>query len=54
MSEQAEKIFNALVDNNTDAANQAFDSAIKDKIQTVMDVKKVQVTSQIFNSNEQE
>lgn len=50
MSEGAQKIFNALVNNDNDAAQEAFNSAIADKIQSAMDVKKVQMTGDIFNN----
>ena len=50
MSEGATKIFNALLSNDNDAAKEAFDSAIADKVQSVMDVKKVKMTSDIFNN----
>ena len=54
MSEQAAKIFNALVTNDTDAAKNAFDEAIKDKVQSVMDVKRVEVAGNIYNQKESE
>tara|TARA_A100001391_G_C5061946_1_gene276242 strand:- start:1269 stop:1457 length:189 start_codon:yes stop_codon:yes gene_type:complete len=50
MSEGATKIFNALLSNDNDAAKEAFDSAIADKVQSVMDVKKVKMTGDIFNN----
>ena len=50
MSEGATKIFNALLSNDNDAAKEAFDSAIADKVQSVMDIKKVKMTSDIFNN----
>jgi hypothetical protein len=50
MSEGATKIFNALLSNDNDAAKEAFDSAIADKVQSVMDIKKVKMTGDIFNN----
>lgn len=50
MSEGATKIFNALVNNDDAAAKEAFSAAIADKVQSTMDVKKVQMTSDIFNN----
>lgn len=50
MSEGAQKIFNALVNDDDAAAQEAFNSAIADKIQSAMDVKKVKMTGDIFNN----
>lgn len=43
-----EELFNALVNNNEDAAFESFKAAIDDKLQTALDVKKVALTSDIF------
>jgi|TARA_E500000318_G_scaffold111538_1_gene130488 hypothetical protein len=50
MSEGATKIFNALVNNDNAAAKEEFSAAIADKVQSTMDVKKVQMTGDIFNN----
>jgi hypothetical protein len=44
-----EKIFNALVKNDRDEALSAFKDAIQQKVNTAMDVRRVGLTSQIFN-----
>lgn len=49
MSENATKIFNALISDDTEGAKAAFDVAIKDKVQDVMDTRKVKLTGDIFN-----
>ena len=50
MSEGATIIFNALVNNDNAAAKEEFSAAIADKVQSTMDVKKVQMTGDIFNN----
>tara|TARA_B100001093_G_scaffold333037_2_gene318028 strand:+ start:3235 stop:3426 length:192 start_codon:yes stop_codon:yes gene_type:complete len=50
MSEEATKLFNALVSDNTEGAKIAFDQAITSKVEDVLDVRKVGLTSQIFNN----
>lgn len=44
------KLFNALVSNDENTAQTAFDEAIAEKLKTSMEVKKVAVTANIFNS----
>lgn len=48
----AEELFKALVNNNEDAAFETFKAAIGDKLQTALDVKKVAITSTIFNNQD--
>ena len=48
----SEKIFNALIKNNKDEALNAFKDAIQQKINTAMDVRRVGLTSQIFNDGD--
>lgn len=48
----AEEIFNALVKNDTDEALNAFKDAIQQKLDTAMDVRRVGLTSQIFNGGD--
>ena len=48
----SEKIFNALVKNDKDEALNAFKDAIQQKIETAMDVRRVGLTSQIFNDGD--
>ena len=47
-----EKIFNALVKNDKDEALSAFKDAIQQKIETAMDVRRVGLTSQVFNDGD--
>jgi len=51
--EYTQKIFSALVNNNEEAAHEAFENAISAKLQTALDVKKVAVASQLFNKEEE-
>jgi hypothetical protein len=48
----SEKIFNALVKNDKDEALNAFKDAIQQKLDTAMDVRRVGLTSQIFNDGD--
>ena len=50
MSEEATKLFNALVSDDTEGAKAAFDQAITSKVEDVLDVRKVGLTGQIFNN----
>ena len=50
MSEEATKLFKALVSNDTEGAKSAFDQAITSKVEDVLDVRKVGLTGQIFNN----
>jgi hypothetical protein len=54
MSEEATKLFNALVSDDTEGAQAAFDQAITSKVEDVLDVRKVGLTSQIFNQTGKE
>lgn len=48
----SERIFNALVKNDKDEALNAFKDAIQQKLDTAMDVRRVGLTSQIFNNGD--
>lgn len=50
MSEEATKLFNALVSDNTEGAKEAFDQAITSKLEDALEVRKVGLTGQIFNN----
>ena len=50
MSEEATKLFNALVSDNTEGAKEAFDQAITNKLEDALEVRKVGLTGQIFNN----
>lgn len=43
------KIINAVADGETSAANEAFSKAIKEKVNLVLDIKKVAITTEIYN-----
>lgn len=43
------KIIDAVAEGNTSVANQAFAKAIKEKVDTILDIKKVAITSEIYN-----
>jgi len=47
--EATEKLFNSLVQNDETSAQEHFQTAIADKMQQALDVKKVAVTADIFN-----
>ena len=46
-----EQLFNSLVKNDEESAFESFKSAIKHKMEQAMEVKKVAVTSEIFNQD---
>tara|TARA_R110002110_G_scaffold272831_2_gene488273 strand:+ start:1191 stop:1625 length:435 start_codon:yes stop_codon:yes gene_type:complete len=46
----AEEIFNALIKNDKDAAKNSFVDVIQQKLNTAMDVRRVGMTSNIFNN----
>jgi len=49
MSEKAHKIFNNVVTNNKVGSAKAFGEAIRDKLNDALEVRKVGLTSEIFN-----
>lgn len=49
MSEKAQKIFNNVVTNNQLGSAKAFGEAIRDKLNDALEVRKVGLTSEIFN-----
>ena len=42
-------IINAVADGNIATANQAFASAIKEKVNTILDIKKIELTTRVFD-----
>lgn len=44
-----QKIINAITDDNAAEANEAFAKAIKEKVNVILDIKKVAITSEIYN-----
>ena len=49
MSEEATKLFNALVSGDDAGAEVAFADAINSKVEDALEVRKVKLTSDIFN-----
>jgi hypothetical protein len=49
MSEKAQKIFNNVVKNDKLGSAKAFGEAIRDKLEDALEVRKVGLTSEIFN-----
>jgi hypothetical protein len=49
MSEQAQKILNNIVTNNKVGSAKAFGESIREKLNDALEVRKVGLTSQIFN-----
>lgn len=43
------KIIAALADGNTAVADEAFAKAIREKVNTVLDIRRVAITSEIYN-----
>ena len=54
MTESTKQLFNAIVTDDKEAAQQAFGSAIQDKLQNALEVKRVKMTGDIFNQTEAE
>jgi hypothetical protein len=54
MSENTNKIFNNIVKNDNNAATIAFGTAIREKLDDALEVRKVGLTSQIFNTEKEE
>lgn len=54
MSENINKVFNNIVKNNKNAATMAFGTAIREKLNDALEVRKVGLTSQIFNTKTEE
>jgi len=49
MSEKANKVFNNIVKNDKVGSARAFGEAIRDKLEDALEVRKVGLTSEIFN-----
>jgi hypothetical protein len=54
MTESTKQLFNAIVTDDKEAAQKAFGSAIQDKLQDALEVKRVKMTGDIFNQTEAE
>ena len=50
MSEKAQKILNNIVTNNKLGATKSFGDSIREKLDDALEVRKVGLTSQIFNN----
>lgn len=53
MSEQAQKIFNNIVTNNKTGSAKAFGETMREKLDDAFEVRKVGLTSKIFNKTEE-
>lgn len=49
MSKKAQEIFNNVVTNNASGSTEAFGEAIRDKLNDALEIRKVGLTSEIFN-----
>ena len=49
MSEKVNKVFNNIVKNDKVGSAKAFGEAIRDKLEDALEVRKVGLTSEIFN-----
>lgn len=43
------KLIDAVANGNIATANEAFGTVIKEKINTVLDIKKIELTSRVFD-----
>ena len=53
MSEKAQKILNNIVTNNKVGATKTFGQAIREKLDDALEVRKVGLTSTIFNKTKE-
>jgi Zn finger protein HypA/HybF involved in hydrogenase expression len=52
MNEKIRELFSSLLRNNTEATSQTFASIMKDKLNDALEIRKVGLTSKIFNKVE--
>jgi len=48
--ENTEKLFNALVSGDSEEIQSSFASTVGEKMQQALDIRKVRVTSNVFNT----
>jgi hypothetical protein len=53
MSEKAQEIFNNIVKNNTVKSTKSFGEGIREKLDDALEVRKVGLTSTIFNKTKE-
>ena len=53
MSDTTQKVFNNIVKNNKVGSAKAFGEAIRDKLNDALEVRKVGLTSTIFNKTKE-
>ena len=53
MSEKAQKILNNIVTNNKLGVAKSFGASIREKLDDALEVRKVGLTSQIFNTTKE-
>jgi|TARA_B110000908_G_C10159290_1_gene405203 hypothetical protein len=51
--EQTEKLFNALVSGDSDEIQSSFATAVGEKMQQAYDIRKVRITSDVFNKQKE-
>lgn len=54
MNNNISKLIDCVADSNNAEAQQYFLNAIKEKVNTVLDIKKVAITTEIFNKASEE
>jgi|TARA_R110002153_G_scaffold227561_1_gene380347 hypothetical protein len=53
MSDTTQKVFNNIVKNNKVGSAKAFGEAIRDKLNDALEVRKVGLTSEIYNKTKE-
>tara|TARA_A100001011_G_C14120575_1_gene761056 strand:+ start:684 stop:848 length:165 start_codon:yes stop_codon:yes gene_type:complete len=53
MSEKTQKIFNNIVTNNKVGSAKAFGESIREKLHDALEIRKVGLTSEIFNKTKE-
>ena len=49
----ARELIDAIMDGNAQGAREAFSTAISDKVNTVLDIRRVEITSDVFGKVEE-
>ena len=50
---KASDIFNNIITNDKEGSEKAFEQVIQDKLQDALEIRKVGITSEIFNKKEE-
>lgn len=51
---KTKEFIDSIINNDTSSASSSFNALIRDKVRTVLDVKRVELTSNIYNTPVQE